>query len=114
MFIANLAVSMFVVVLPLMNIALHGSAEMTMAKWNSFINQINFMILILSGHVGILRYTAPHWNQVVSIPYQIEQLGLFNDQDYEKFRMIILQGAAAFIFSVITKLSNYFFKFIFL
>lgn len=107
MFVINLAVGLFIVVLPSMNTVLRGSVEMTMAKWNSFINQINFMILLLFGHVGILRYTAPHWNQVVSILYQIEQLDLLTDEDYKKIRIIILKGAAAFIFSVITKSSPF-------
>lgn len=106
MFVANLAFSVFIIVLPSMSTALQGSAEMTMAKWNSFINQINFTILILFGHAGILRYTAPHWHEVISILHRLEQLDLFTDQDYKKIRLVILKGAAAFVVSVMEGVKN--------
>lgn len=72
----------------------------TTAKWNYLINEVNFAVAMVLVHAGLLTTTAVKWKDVSSILDRIEELNVFEAEDYKKFEKMCLTGGIALLIPV--------------
>ena len=68
------------------------SFESTTKRWNRLINEANFAITLMAIYAGILFRTASSWKGLIHVLRQMEQLQIFEAQDYNSFQKIIFKG----------------------
>ena len=71
------------------------SKSKTTTDWNLLINQLNFAFYFITNHAGFFFCTAPNWREMRRILGRVENLCLFNSEDYWKFRRILTIGNIA-------------------
>lgn len=71
------------------------SKSTTTTDWNLLINQLNFAFYFITNHAGFFFCTAPNWREMRRILGRVENLCLFNSEDYWKFRRILTIGNIA-------------------
>jgi len=86
MFIFNLVANMSVLISEVKNF------DSSTKRLNRLINEGNFAITIMIVYAGVLFRTAPNWKGLMNVLYEIEELYIFETEDFDKFRRIFLKG----------------------
>jgi len=76
------------------------SKSTTTTDWNLLNNQLNFAFFFITNHAGFFFCTAPNWREMRRILGRVEDLCLFNSEDYWKFRRILTIGNIAVLLIV--------------
>ena len=86
MFIFNLVANMSVLISEVKNF------DSSTKRLNRHINEGNFAITIIIVYTGVLFRTAPNWKGLMNVLYEIEELYIFEKEDFDKLRRIFLIG----------------------
>ena len=96
LYLCNLLVNLNILV----NELIFKSETLTTSRWNTIIHVSNMASTLIIIHGGILVYTVPNWRELVNVLRQIDQLHIFQNEDYEKFKKTLLRGIIATILMV--------------
>lgn len=76
----------------LVNELIFKSETLTTSRWNTIIHVSNLASTLIIIHGGILIHTASNWRALVNVLRQIDQIKIFENEDYEKFKKTLLRG----------------------
>ena len=81
----------------------------TTTEWNYLVSDINFSVSMIMTHLALFIFTPPKWKKMLPILLEIEELHIFEQDDYKKFKKLLTRAKVLFIVMVrISEKATYF------
>ena len=88
-YLCNLLANLYILV----NELIFKSEALTTSRWNTIIHVSNLATTLIIIHGGLLICTVPNWKELVNVLRRIDQLEIFKNEDYEKFKRTLSRGS---------------------